>query len=105
MYFTNLSKFEKYSPIDSVKIPNGDYSKKKFIEGYYVSEDTVVPVTYVSPFDTFLDMATLTESTVSEGLIANKTAAIPIWQWDISKSKRGTVDDLQANGIYDTLGI
>jgi hypothetical protein len=50
-------------------------------------------------------MATLTESVVSEGLIANKTAAIPIWQWDISKSKRGTVDDLQANGIYDTLGI
>lgn len=106
-YVLSTQEAEEYDVNDQVyvKIPNGDYSKKKFIEGYYVSEDTVVPVTYVSPFDTFLDMATLTESTVSEGLIANKTAAIPIWQWDISKSKRGTVDDLQANGIYDTLGI
>ena len=106
-YVLSTQEAEEYDVNDQVyvKVPNGDYSKKKFIEGYYISEDTVVPVTYVSPFDTFLDMATLTESTVSEGLIANKTAAIPIWQWDISKSKRGTVDDLQANGIYDTLGI
>lgn len=106
-YVLSTQEAEEYDVDDQVyvKIPNGDYSKKKYIEGYYISEDSVVPVTYVSPFDTFLDMADLTKTTLSEGLVANRTAAIPIWQWSIDEKSADTSDDLQANGIYDTLGI
>lgn len=106
-YVLSTQEAEEYDVNDQVyvKIPNGDYSKKKYIEGYYISEDSVVPITYVSPFDTFLDMADLTKTTLSEGLVANRTAAIPIWQWSIDEASADTSDDLQANGIYDTLGI
>lgn len=112
-YVQNTQEAEEYDVDDQVyvKIPNGDFSKKKIIEGYYVSEETMLPSTYTSPFDTFLDMANLTseadgsQSSISEGLIANHTAAIPLWQWSVDKTKKNTADDLQANGIYDTLGI
>ena len=110
-YVLSAQEAEEYDVDDQVyvKIPNGDYSKKKYIEGYYISEDTVVPIAYTSPLDTFLDMADLTsegsQTTISEGLIANKTAAIPIWEWRIDDSSKNTADDLQANGIYDTLGL
>lgn len=110
-YVLSAQEAEEYDVDDQVyvKIPNGDYSKKKYIEGYYISEDTVVPIAYTSPLDTFLDMANLTsegsQTAISEGLIANKTAAIPIWEWRIDDSSKNAADDLQANGIYDTLGL
>lgn len=91
-----------------VKIPNGEYDKKKVIEGYYVSDSDVVPVTYVSPLDSFIDMDTLTKENpdYSESLIANISQEIPVWAWDITQLKQESyADDLQANNIYDTLGL
>lgn len=86
-----------------VKIPNGDFTDKKIIDGYYISDKNNLPVTYVSPLDTFLDMSTLTQLGISEGLIANSnTLEIPIWNIDLTKSE---YDDLQQNGIYDTIGL
>lgn len=114
-YVTSTEDASKYKVNDQVyvKIPNGDYSQQKIIEGYYVAENEVVPVTYVSPLDTFLGMSELTaengsQSNIIEGLTANDAAAavnpIPIWQWSADVSQ-DVVDDLQVNGIYDTIGL
>lgn len=112
-YVTTNEDMKKYKIDDQVyvKIPKGDYTQQKIIEGYYVSEKDIVPVTYVSPLDSFLDMSELTADSngdkinIRAGLVANgEKKEIPIWQWQINKSK-DSVDDLQNNGIYDTIGL
>lgn len=114
-YVTSQEDTTKYKVDEQVyvKIPQGDYSQQKIIEGYYVTEKEVVPVTYVSPLDTFLDMANLIEvdgtaTEVSGQLIANHATnkQIALWQWSTSKDDASDItDDLQVNGIYDTLGL
>ena len=70
--FVNTSsgteKPPKYKVNDSVRVsvPNGDYSKKKYIEGLNVEDNDTCPITYVSPLDTVLDM---TDNIISEGKI------------------------------------
>ena len=111
--YVTSTEGNKYDIDDQVyvKIPNGDYSKQKIIEGYYIAENDVVPATYVSPLDTFLDMAELTVDSngdkinIIESLTANgDISQIPIWNWQIDPTTNA-VDDLQVNGIYNTLGI
>jgi hypothetical protein len=107
-YVTSSEETERYKVNEQVyvKIPQGDYSKQKTIEGYYVTESEVVPVTYVSPLDTFLDMATLTDDNmadISSSLTANGTnKEVALWQWS---SDNSIADDLQVKNIYDTLGL
>lgn len=95
-----------------VTIPNGDYSQQKYIEGLYAYNDGEA-LTYVSPLDTFLDAADLIDQRASAdtlvsgaiGLAANnvRTTTIPIWE--IKLSDDPSYQKLQANGIYDTLGL
>ena len=95
-----------------VKIPNGNYQKEKTIEGYYVAEKSIVPVTYVAPLDTFLGISDLTQSkdsnwtNLTQSITANDPTRtqIPLWQWSIDP-EYNSADDLQVNGIYDTIGI
>ena len=110
-YVTRSEDMVKYRINEQVyvKVPNGDYSQQKIIEGYYVAENEIVPVTYVSPLDSFLGMNEITaerEVGIIDGLIANDTinSEIALWQWS-TNPEGSTVDDLQANDIYDTLGI
>ena len=108
-YVLSAQEADEYDVDDQVyvKIPNGDYSKKKYIEGYYIAEDKEIPATYTSPMDTFLDITTLTtegsQSSINEGLIANESAEMAIWSWRAGEND--SADDLQINGIYDTLGL
>jgi hypothetical protein len=39
-----------------VSIPNGDYTQKKFIEGKYVDDNSIVPITFTSPLNTVIDV-------------------------------------------------
>jgi hypothetical protein len=77
-----------------VTIPNGDYGQKKYIEGLYAYSDEN-SITYVSPLDTFFDMATLTTTAdgtpmqITEGLTANDSSRreVVIWQADLQDKK------------------
>jgi hypothetical protein len=84
----------KYKKDDSVRvsIPNGDYTKKKIIEGLSVNEDNDNPTVFVSPLETMLDIVNgvIPDSTanVTYGLTANSSIdEICIWSADFDNDK------------------
>ena len=91
-----------------VKVPGGDFTRQKVIEGYYVADSAEVPATYVSPLTGFLGMKSLTDDAhgnytlVQKALVANKSPRIALWNWSIN-ALDDSVDDLQLSGLYDTL--
>ena len=100
----------KYKVDDQVyvKVPGGDFTRQKVIEGYYVADSAEVPATYVSPLTGFLGMKSLTDDAhgnytlVQKALVANKSPRIALWNWSIN-ALDDSVDDLQLSGLYDTL--
>jgi hypothetical protein len=64
-YVTNGStKFLAYCDTDKyrnneqvrVLIPKGDYTKEKFIVGKYVNDNSDIPITYISPLETIVEI-------------------------------------------------
>lgn len=107
--FDNLNEAgkKKYKVGDQVyvTIPQNDYNKQKLIQGPYMTDSDLLPVTYVSPLDSFVDMATLTknESDVSGSLKSNgEKLEVLLWSMNCKDS---TYSDLQKNNVYDTIGL
>ena len=105
-YVTSIDKSDQYKVNDQVyvKIPKGDYSQQKIIEGRYIKDKNNSPDIFISPLDTFVDMSNLLTITNEEfGLAANGAIKEKlIWSWDKSNSE---FLDLQANNIYNALGL
>lgn len=103
---TDIDKYDVGDQV-YVRIVQGDFSNDKIIDGFYVAGDTTVPATFTPPLDTFLGVGDLpmtdgSQTDIIAGLIANGTISEkPIWSW----VPRAEDDDLQANGIYDTIGL
>lgn len=87
-----------------VSIMNGDYSQKKYIVGLHVTDDSSLPITYVSPLDTVLDMSdNIISSDMIHGLKANgSTQQICLWSTNLNDAH---YRDLQNNSIYDTISL
>lgn len=107
--FDNLNEAgkKKYKTGDQVyvTIPQNDYNKQKLIQGPYMSDSDLLPVTYVSPLDSFVDMATLTKNDkdVSGSLKSNgEKTEVLLWSMNCKDS---TYSDLQKNNVYDTIGL
>ncbi len=114
-------KFQAYSEVTNYKvddqvrvsIPNGDYTQEKYIEGKYVSDNNTSPITYTSPLESVVDMATLagagTQVNISGNLIANyvdpaNPVGIQLHSWQFNTGdKKSEFADLQENSIYDTI--
>ena len=110
------TKYDAYSESDEytlgetvrVSIPNGDFSEKKFIEGKYVVDESISPITYISPLYSVVDvtgnMLSETKYNTTFGLIANgPKMQIPIWSADLAQDE--SYQDMQANGIYNTIAL
>lgn len=88
-----------------VRIPNGDFSQKKYIVCKCVIDNDTSPITYVSPLDTVLDM---TDNIISgeniRGLRANDENQQQwcLWSADCSQP---AYRKLQNNSLYDTIAI
>ena len=109
-------KYDAYCAEDSyrindlvrVSIPNGDYSQKKYIEGKFIGEDdTAIPLTYVSPLDTVLDLSDniIPSNDNVIGLKANAEDPdnqICIWSANLNNSE---YSDYQNTQVYDTISI
>jgi hypothetical protein len=104
-------KFKAYSEVTTyrvdeqvrVSIPNGDYTQDKYIEGKYVSNNDITPITYVSTLDSIVRMGDLSSNleNVTGELVANgniKEVAIGY----INLAADSESKDLQENSIYDT---
>lgn len=114
-------KFQAYSEVTNYKvddqvrvsIPNGDYTQEKYIEGKYVSNNNTSPITYTSPLESVVDMATLagagTQVNIGGNLIANyvdpaNPVGIQLHSWQFNTGdKKSEFADLQENSIYDTI--
>ena len=88
-------KQNKYKKDDSVRvsIPNGDYTKKKIIEGLSVDEDNDNPTIFVSPLETMLEITDSivpeTEASQTYGLTANGSIdEICLWSADFDGDKK-----------------
>ena len=101
------TRFEAYSEKNSyakgakvlVKIPCGDYSATKYIEGLAETEDGQ-PITYLSAINTIMDIVELTEKKPIEytdpakgiGLIANGTEKTKlIWSFDFTNAENANI--------------
>ena len=107
--FVNTSSganIPEYRINDSVRvsIPNGDYTQKKYIEGLSITDNDTLPITYVSPLETLLDISKniLPNDNSNYGLIANdsETNQILIWSADLSTDSR-----YQNSNIYNAIGL
>lgn len=102
--FEAYSESTKYRKNDTVRvtIPNGDYSKKKYIEGKYVTDNNMNPIAYVSPSDSVVDVAeNLIKTNETFGIKSNEeTLEKCIWSIDIANSPYA---DFQQQGLYDVL--
>lgn len=108
--FDNINEAgkKKYKVKDQVYviIPQGDYNKQKFIQGPYMTDTDLLPITYVSPLDSFLDMATLTDSQVPvSGSLRSNGDKLEVLLWDMDFRSNPEYADLQKNNVYDTLGL
>lgn len=108
--FDNINEAgkKKYKIKDQVYviIPQGDYNKQKFIQGPYMTDTDLLPITYVSPLDSFLDMATLTDSQVPvSGSLRSNGDKLEVLLWDMDFRSNPEYADLQKNNVYDTLGL
>lgn len=94
----------KVKDVVRVSIMNGDYSQKKYIVGLHVTDDSSLPITYVSPLDTVLDMSdNIISSNMVHGLKANGfTQQICLWSTNLNNAQ---YRDLQNNSIYDTISL
>ena len=73
--FIAYSDSNKYQVNDQVlvKIPQGDYTKEKFIEGRYVNDNNTSPITYISPLDTIVNISgnLIDNNNTQYGIVAN----------------------------------
>lgn len=100
----------KYKKDDSVRvsIPNGDYTKKKIIEGLSVDEDNDNPTIFVSPLETMLEITDSivpeTEASQTYGLTANGSVdEICLWSADFDGDKK--YRDIQNSDICDSIAL
>ena len=105
--FIAYSDSNKYQVNDQVlvKIPQGDYTKEKFIEGRYVNDNNTSPITYISPLDTIVNISgnLVDNSNTQYGIVANGDLKEKvIWA-------KGFVDEplskITGDGIYDTITL
>lgn len=101
---------QKYKKDDSVRvsIPNGDYTKKKIIEGLSVNEDNDNPTIFVSPLETMLDITDSiipeAEANIQYGLIANgEKEEYCLWSADFDNNAQ--YRDVQNSDICDTIAL
>lgn len=104
------SKQIRYKKDDSVRvsIPNGDYTKKKIIEGLSVDEDNDNPTIFVSPLETMLEITDSivpeTEASQTYGLTANGSIdEICLWSADFDGDKK--YRDIQNSDICDSIAL
>ena len=111
--FYAYTETETYKKNDNVRvsIPNGDFSETKYIEGKSVEEDSVTPITYLSPLDSVVEMVNLTSGGTQQALVSSLTAnkvdatnpnGISVYSWTPEDS---TYAELQASGVYNTLAL
>ena len=71
-----------------------------------MTDTDLLPITYVSPLDSFLDMATLTDSQVPvSGSLRSNGDKLEVLLWDMDFRSNPEYADLQKNNVYDTLGL
>lgn len=101
---------QKYRKDDSVRvsIPNGDYTKKKIIEGLSVDEDNDNPTIFVSPLETMLDITDgiipEVEANIQYGLIANGEKE-EYCLWSVDFDNNAQYRDVQNSDICDTIAL
>jgi hypothetical protein len=71
-----------------------------------MTDTDLLPITYVSPLDSFLDMATLTDNQVPvSGSLRSNGDKLEVLLWDMDFRSNPEYADLQKNNVYDTLGL
>ena len=105
--YSESAEYEKGESV-RVSIINGDFTQKKFITGKYVVDDAIIPMTYVSPLNTVIDVSgnVISDAKFNHqfGLITNgQKKEVPIWSADLDLDE--TYRDLQASGIYNTIAL
>lgn len=89
-----------------VKIPQGDYTKEKIIEGKYLNKDNVVPTTYISPLDTVVNMTgnlIQSDDNTLWGIKANgELLEDQIWYKTFDSKPLSLITE---NGIADTITL
>ena len=103
---TEIPQYKKDDMV-RVSIMNKDYSQKKYIIGLHVTDNDTLPVTYVSPLDTVLDMSDNIMDTTSSEYLWSLTAnsdieEICLWSTNLTQA---SYRDLQNNSIYDTISL
>ena len=105
-----ISESSEYKKNEKVRvsIPKGDYSGDKYIIGKCVDDELIMPITYISPLDTVIDVTgnllSETKQKAQFDLVANGIKQqVPIWSADLSLDEN--YKDLQATGIYNTIAL
>ena len=100
-----------------VKVPKGDYTQQKIIEGYCLNGNNEnLPNSYISPLNSFIEISKLLtiseneeiegeekkDTYINDGFTANLTKETLIGSWTISNSE---FSDQEGTSLYDALGL
>lgn len=116
--FEAYSENKTYKVGDAVRVsvPNADFTDKKYIIGKYITDNSITPITYVSPLESILDITTnlvpeqkrgphriyaneqLSENATIEDLMENSKGAL-------IATIRPNIESLEISEIYDTFYI
>lgn len=97
--YSDQSKYKKGEQV-RVSVPMGDFSKKKFILGKYVTDNDIEPITYVSPVDTILNISGDLASGITGSILANgDIMEKELWGATLDEK----IISLQNKDLYNTL--
>ena len=116
--FEAYSENKTYKVGDAVRVsvPNADFTDKKYIIGKYVTDNSITPITYVSPLESILDITTNLVPEEKRGphrLYANEQVAENATIEDLMENSKGiliatirpNIESLEVSEIYDTFYI
>jgi hypothetical protein len=116
--FEAYSENKTYKVGDAVRVsvPNADFTDKKYIIGKYVTDNSITPITYVSPLESILDITTNLVPEEKRGphrLYANEQVSENATVEDLMKNSKGAliatirpnIESLEISEIYDTFYI
>lgn len=116
--FEAYSENKTYKVGDAVRVsvPNADFTDKKYIIGKYITDNSITPITYVSPLESILDITTNLVPESKRGphhLYANEQVSENATIEDLMENSKGTliatirpnIESLEISEIYDTFYI
>ena len=116
--FEAYSENKNYKIGDAVRVsvPNADFTDKKYIIGKYITDNSITPITYVSPLESILDITTNLVPEQKRGphhIYANEQLSENATIEDLMENSKGTliatikpnIESLEISEIYDTFYI